>query len=130
MRKIDLIVIHCSATRADRDYSPLQLERDHRLQGFTTTGYHFYIRKDGEIITCRPLRMPGAHVKGYNAHSIGVCYEGGLTPQGQPADTRTAAQRRALRIVVRALLMDYSDARVVGHRDLSPDLNGNGVIEP
>ncbi len=130
MRKINLIVIHCSATRADRDYPPSQLERDHRLRGFTTTGYHFYIRKSGEILTCRPPEKPGAHTKGYNAHSIGICYEGGLTPQGRPADTRTPEQKRALRITVRALLIDYPEARVVGHRDLSPDSNGNGLVEP
>ncbi len=75
-------------------------------------------------------RPPGAHAKGYNQHSIGVCYEGGLDEQGRPADTRTELQKRSLRVLVRVLAMDFQTRRIVGHRDLSPDLDGDGVIEP
>lgn len=79
MRKIDMIVIHCSATRADVPLSPRQLDEMHRQRGFDGCGYHYYVRRDGEICTMRPVDRPGAHAKGYNRHSIGVCYEGGLT---------------------------------------------------
>lgn len=75
-------------------------------------------------------RPPRAHAKGYNQHSIGVCYEGGLDEQGRPADTRTELQKRSLRVLVRVLAMDFQTRRIVGHRDLSPDLDGDGVIEP
>ena len=78
----------------------------------------------------RPVEKAGAHVRGYNANSIGVCYEGGLDAQGRPADTRTPEQRHSLRVLIRVLLKDYPGCRVVGHRDLSPDRNGNGVVEP
>ena len=130
MRKIDMIVIHCSATRADVPLSPRQLDEMHRQRGFDGCGDHYYVRRDGEICTMRPVDRPGAHAKGYNQHSIGVCYEGGLDEQGRPADTRTELQKRSLRVLVRVLAMDFQTRRIVGHRDLSPDLNGDGVIEP
>lgn len=130
MRKIDMIVIHCSATRVDVPLSPRQLEEMHRKRGFDGCGYHYYVRRDGEICTMRPVDRPGAHAKGYNQHSIGVCYEGGLDEQGRPADTRTELQKRSLRVLVRVLAMDFQTRRIVGHRDLSPDLDGDGVIEP
>lgn len=130
MRKIDMIVIHCSATRADVPLSPRQLDEMHRKRGFDGCGYHYYVRHDGEICTMRPVDRPGAHAKGYNQHSIGVCYEGGLDEQGRPADTRTELQKRSLRVLVRVLAMDFQTRRIVGHRDLSPDLDGDGVIEP
>ncbi|MBD9146340.1 MAG: N-acetylmuramoyl-L-alanine amidase, partial [Bacteroides clarus] len=93
-------------------------------------GYHFYIRKNGDIKTLRPLERPGAHARGYNAHSVGICYEGGLNERGRPADTRTDFQKHSLRALVLLLLKDYPGSRLCGHRDLSPDLNGNGEIEP
>ena len=78
MRKIDLIVIHCSATRADRSLTPDDLEMQHRRRGFNGTGYHYYIRKDGTVHLTRPIERIGAHVKGFNSNSVGICYEGGL----------------------------------------------------
>ena len=130
MRKINLIVIHCSATRADRSLTPDDLEMQHRRRGFNGTGYHYYIRKDGTVHLTRPIERIGAHAKGFNAHSIGICYEGGLDCRGRPADTRTPAQRATLRQLVGQLQEKFSGCRVCGHRDLSPDLNGNGEIEP
>ena len=87
MRKIDLIVIHCSATRENTDYSPKQLESDHKARGFLRAGYNFYIRKSGEVVNLRPLEQIPAHARGHNKHSIGICYEGGLDITGQPRDT-------------------------------------------
>lgn len=130
MREINLIVVHCSATRADRDFTENDLEVCHRHRGFNGAGYHFYIRKNGDIKNTHPLEKPGAHALGYNAHSIGICYEGGLDVRYRPADTRTEWQKHSLRVLIRTLLMDYPGCRVCGHRDLSPDRNGDGRISP
>ena len=130
MREINLIVVHCSATRADRDFTENDLEVCHRHRGFNGAGYHFYIRKNGDIKNTRPLEKPGAHALGYNAYSIGICYEGGLDVRYRAADTRTEWQKHSLRVLIRTLLMDYPGCRVCGHRDLSPDRNGDGRISP
>ena len=131
MRDIHYIIIHCSATRADRDFTVKQLEAAHRARGFRGIGYHYYIRRDGTTVHTRPLERAGAHCRGYNAHSIGICYEGGLDAEGRPADTRTPEQRSALRLLVSQLLRRYGKhARLCGHRDLSPDLDGDGTVEP
>lgn len=130
MRKINLIVIHCSATRADRSLTAGDLEQQHRRRGFNGTGYHYYIRKDGTVYLTRPLECVGAHVRGWNSDSVGICYEGGLDCRGRSADTRTPEQRAALRLLVHQLRERFPGCRVCGHRDLSPDRNGNGEIEP
>ena len=93
-------------------------------------GYHFYIRKDGYIWSTRPLDMQGAHCLGYNQESVGIAYEGGLNAQGLPADTRTPQQKHSLRVLIRTLKKMFPIERVCGHRDLSPDRNGNGIVEP
>lgn len=129
-RSINLIVVHCTASRCDRPLSPESLDSIHRQRGFNGCGYHFYITRNGNIFPMRPLNHIGAHVRGFNAHSIGIAYEGGLLPDGAPADTRTLEQREALRFLICQLLVVYPKSTVCGHRDLSPDLNGNGIIEP
>ena len=130
MRPIKLIVIHCSATREDREFTEYDLDICHRRRGFNGTGYHFYIRKNGDIKSTRPLERIGAHTRGFNKESIGICYEGGLDAWGNPKDTRTPEQRSALHLLVYQLLQQFRNARVCGHRDLSPDLDGDGTVEP
>ena len=131
MRKIDTIVIHCSATREDATLTPRQLDQMHRQRGFDGCGYHYYVRRDGTICTMRPMERMGAHAKGHNATSVGVCYEGGLNANGQAADTRTEWQKYSLRTLVKVLKQKYPGIkRVCGHRDLSPDLDGDGIISP
>ena len=130
VREISLLVIHCSATRVDQDITAKDIDGMHRQRGFTCWGYHYYIRKSGEVEKMRPEWQIGAHVSGFNRNSIGICYEGGLDEHGEPADTRTLKQRLAMHRLVFDLLTKYPRAKVVGHRDLSPDLNHNGVIDP
>ena len=122
--------IRSSATREDRSLTPDDLETLHRRHGFNGTGYHYYIRKDGTVHLTRPIDRIGAHVRGFNAHSLGICYEGGLDCRGRPADTRTPAQWSSLWQLVNLLQEKFPGCRVCGHRDLSPDRNGNGEIEP
>lgn len=90
MRIINLIVVHCTATQGNRTLSPEALDLMHRHRGFNGTGYHYYIRKDGTVHLTRPVERIGAHVKGFNANSIGICYEGGLTA----GDARQTPGRR------------------------------------
>lgn len=121
MRTITLIVIHCSATREDREYSFEACRADHMVnRRYTDIGYHYYITRDGKIHNGRSEERNGAHCKGHNTHSIGICYEGGLDSYGKPADTRTPQQRAALTALVRSLKEDYPSALVVGHHDLNP----------
>lgn len=129
-REINLIVVHCSATKIGQHYTPQDLIADHKQRGFTTAGYHYYVMQDGLLYALCPAEMVGAHARGHNLHSIGVCYEGGLDRHGSPCDTRTAPQRQTLWLLMEVLKRYYPNAVVVGHRDLSPDLNGDGIITP
>lgn len=87
--------------------TPEALESEHRRRGFRTTGYHYYIRRDGTVLGTRSLELPGAHCRGHNKYSIGICYEGGLDARGNPKDTRTPEQRSALHLLVYQLLQQF-----------------------
>ena len=135
---IDAIVIHCSATRAGQDVRAADIDKWHKERGFAMIGYNYVIDLDGTVEVGRPLSRDGAHCntagtsgKSYNRHSIGICYVGGLDKDGKPADTRTPEQKRALRDLVYKLMDEYPDiVEVIGHRDASPDRNGDGKITP
>ena len=121
MRTITLIIVHCSAVRPDQTSSAKQIGNWHRKDNhWKAIGYHYVIRRDGEIEPGRPEEQIGAHCVNHNAHSIGVCYEGGLDIRGQPADTRTAEQKAAMRRLLEELHRRYPRALIVGHRDLNP----------
>ena len=122
-RKIDLLVLHCSDTRPDQDFTIEKLMRSHRNKGYGAyPGYHIYVRRDGTLFYCRPVAERGCHVKGYNTSSIGICYEGGhsCSPDVKYEDNRTAEQMVALDEVLRILHEIYPDARIVGHCELNP----------
>ena len=119
MRKIDKIIIHCSATREGEDISPSTITQWHLARGFKTIGYHFVITLDGKIHVGREIRDVGAHCKGQNKNSIGICYVGGLDKNGKPKDTRTDAQKSTLRRLVRFLLVSYPKATIHGHNEFA-----------
>lgn len=119
MRKIDLIVVHCTATPAGRDVSVADIDAWHRRRGFDCIGYHYIVGLDGSVHPGRPVGKVGAHARGYNARSIGVAYVGGLDADGRPADTRTAAQRLALHSLLVSLVKRFPVARIIGHRDVA-----------
>jgi len=136
MKTIDAIVIHCSATRAGQDLRAADIDKMHQERGFAGIGYNFVIDLDGTVEVGRPLNRDGAHCntaglsgKSYNKHSIGIVYVGGLDENGNPADTRTPEQKQALADLVYRLINEYPIIEVIGHRDASPDKNGNGKIE-
>ena len=109
---IKYLVLHCSASRCNQDYSVEQLRRDHKARGFYDIGYHFYIRKDGTMTQHRMLLEVGAHARPYNRCSIGICYEGG------PCNTMTTEQETRLIDLFRNLKILFPKAKIVGHRDL------------
>ena len=130
-RKITDIVIHCSATIEGKVFRAKDIDLWHKKRGFRKIGYHFVVDLDGTIEQGRPLREAGAHVKGHNANSIGICYIGGLDSKGKEKDTRTDKQKASLLFLVKTLKAAIPTVcKVAGHRDYSPDLNGNGVIDP
>ena len=121
MRVITLLVIHCSAVRPDQRSSAKDIDKWHREdRHYKCIGYHYVIRRNGEIEPGRPEWMVGAHCLNHNAHSIGICYEGGLDIRGQPDDTRTAEQKATMRRLIDELHERYPRALVVGHHDLDP----------
>jgi len=117
-RRIDRIIVHCSATAAGKDFTVEQIRAWHKARGFADIGYHFVVYRNGEIHTGRNLSIAGAHCKGQNSHSVGVCYIGGLASDGRtPADTRTPEQRAALLRLLRELKSRYPHASIHGHRE-------------
>lgn len=115
MRKITLLIVHCSATPEGKDYGAADIDRWHRQKGWSQIGYHYVIRLDGTIERGRPESVVGAHCQHHNRHSIGICYIGGLSGDGKPADTRTSAQRTALLHLLKSLHERYPRAVIVGH---------------
>lgn len=130
MRVINTIVIHCAATREGQKVTAADIDRMHRARGFNSIGYHYFIQIDGTREVGRPIEQIGSHVAGNNAKSIGICYAGGVDAQGKAKDTRTPEQRAALRALIVELKGRFPHARICGHRDLSPDTDRDGKVEP
>lgn len=138
MRTITLIIVHCSATPEGKDFKLEDIDRWHRQRGWKGCGYHYVVELDGTVRTGRDESVIGAHCKNHNKHSIGVCYVGGVRPSrcilkqvksplkggavvtSKAKDTRTEAQKEALRKLIADLKQRYPKALVLGHRDLDP----------
>lgn len=129
---IDYIVVHCSATKASQDVTVKDIDRWHRERGWNGIGYHFVIERDGRIQGGRPLMEVGAHAYGYNRVSWGICLIGGLDEAGEAEDNFTDEQKTALASLIQSLRGKRNGygIEVLGHRDLSPDVDGDGIIEP
>lgn len=119
MRKINKIIIHCSATKEGQKFTVKDIDTWHRQKGYKSVGYHYVILLDGTIETGRPESEVGAHCTGHNTNSIGICYIGGLDANSNPKDTRTDAQRKALIKLVKELKAKYQGATVHGHNEFA-----------
>lgn len=119
MRKINKIILHCSATKEGKSFRAADIDRWHREQGYTMIGYHYVILLDGTVETGRPVDLPGAHTAGHNADSIGICYIGGLDKEGNSCDTRTTAQRTTMKKLIGNLLVQYPNAKVHCHNEFA-----------
>ena len=136
-KNINMVVIHCSATPDGHFVDAQEIDRWHKTRGFTRNmdlapyhapqlqhiGYHFLIYTTGPMVLGRPVTETGAHVSGHNSHTIGICLIG--------TEKYTPRQWQSLRDTVTWLRTDYpAITKVVGHRDLSPDIDGDGEIGP
>jgi len=121
MRDISQIIIHCSATPEGRDVSIDEIRKWHvEERGWSDIGYHYVIGLDGQIHKGRPVETQGAHCKGQNHNSIGICYVGGMDVAGKrPKDTRTKQQQQALMSLLRLLRDDYGVTEIHGHNEYS-----------
>lgn len=119
-RKIKEIIVHCSATREGQDISAATIDEWHKARGWSGIGYHFVIKLDGTIEYGRMVDKSGAHCKGHNSFSIGVCYIGGVESDGvTPKDTRTENQKESLLVLLKVLKRAHPEATIHGHRDFS-----------
>jgi N-acetyl-anhydromuramyl-L-alanine amidase AmpD len=126
---IKRIVVHCTATREGQDVSAATIKGWHLKQGWSDIGYHYVVRLDGRIEKGRPDTAIGSHVRGWNKGSIAIVYVGGLDSNGKAKDTRTAAQKKGLKEIINRMSALHKNPPVMGHRDLSPDKDGDGVVE-
>lgn len=119
MREINKIILHCSATPEQRHVDVQTIRDWHLKRGWSDIGYHFVVYLDGTVMPGRPVERIGAHVKGMNRNSIGVCYIGGVDYYGKPKDTRTQKQLDSLEQLITDLFHQYPEASLHGHNEFS-----------
>lgn len=128
MRKIERIFVHCTAGSQKQTIEDLKAE--FKRKGWKNPGYHYVVMPNGRI-ECMLLEDGISNgVQGYNSTSINVAYIGGIDEKGKGVDNRTDAQKNSLKKILSELKQKYPDAKIMGHRDISPDKNGNGVVDP
>ena len=117
-KKTDWIVVHCTATRGKMDVGAADVRKWHKAQGWSDIGYHYVLRRNGQIEKGRAQDAIGSHVKGHNHNSVGVCLVGGIGDNSwMPTDNFTPAQWKSLVALTKKLVKDYPNAKVLGHRD-------------
>lgn len=119
MRSVNKIIVHCTATKAGKDYTAKDIDAWHKANGWNGIGYHYVVRIDGTVEAGRPEEEPGAHCSGHNKDSIGVVYVGGLDSNGYSKDTRTKKQKDALWDLLFLLHQKYPKAVIWGHNHYS-----------
>ena len=123
MRSVDFLVVHCAATKETMDIGVEEIRKWHRQRGWLDIGYHYVIKRDGTVEDGRPRTAPGAHARGFNHVSIGICLVGGVESDGKtPESNFTHAQWDALASLISDLSEMHPRAEVLGHRDL-PNVN-------
>jgi len=117
MREIKKIIVHCAATPPSMDIGAEEIDSWHRERGFDSIGYHYVIRRDGRLEKGRSIGIAGAHARGHNFNSIGVCLVGGVDDEGQPENNFTRQQMKHLRKLLDFLTLTF-EREAFGHRDM------------
>ena len=117
MREITKIIVHCSATKPSMNIGASEIDSWHKERGFNCIGYHYVITREGKLEKGRHIGRSGAHCKGHNYNSIGVCLVGGLDENGGACDNFTDAQKKTLIDTLNFLTTTF-DCSVLGHRDI------------
>lgn len=128
MRKIERIFVHCTASHQTATVD--DIKREFKNKGWKNPGYHYLIDANGEIHQLLDEEGISNGVQGYNQTSINVAYIGGIDEKGKGIDNRTDEQKKSLKSLISKLKEKYPNAEVLGHRDISPDKNGNGIVDP
>lgn len=119
MCEINTIVVHCSATKPSQNVNAATIKDWHvNGNGWSDIGYHHVIRRDGAIEMGRPESVTGAHAKGANTGSIGICLIGGIDDDGKPDANFTYVQYESLRTLLQSKMKQYGELAVIGHRDV------------
>lgn len=127
MRSIKRIFVHCTAGSQRQKIADLQAE--FKRKGWKHPGYHYVIQADGTITQLLGEQFVSNGVKGYNSTAVNVAYMGGIDAQGKAVDNRTPEQKASLVKLLKELKGRYPKAEILGHRDISPDTNGNGIVD-
>ena len=129
-RQIERIFIHCTASLQE-EYTDDKLMQEFKNKGWKNPGYHYVIRPDGSVFNCLSEDKVSNGVYGYNQTSINIAYVGGITKTNKKGiDNRTDSQKSALLGLLNILRIKYPKAYIMGHRDISPDTNNNGIVDP
>lgn len=128
MRKIERIFVHCTAGNQKQNVA--DLKKEFKDKGWKNPGYHYVVLADGSIEQMLSEEQVSNGVKGYNSTSVNVAYTGGIDGRGKSTDNRTEAQTESLRKILSELKKRYPQAIILGHRDISPDRNKNGIVDP
>ena len=119
IREVEYLVVHCSATPEDMDIGAEEIRKWHLQRGWFDIGYHYVITRSGEVQKGREDNVPGAHARGVNERSLGICLVGGVESNNKKAVANfTHAQWDALEDLLKDLKLKYQQAEVLGHRDL------------
>lgn len=105
-----IVLHHAAATVC----SARQIDLWHKEKGWAGIGYHYFVRKNGDIYRGRPEWSIGAHVQGMNHCSIGICAEGDFDKEVSMGDP----QKRSIQNLIDSIKMHYPNAKIVGHREI------------
>lgn len=128
MRKIERIFVHCTASQQTKTAD--DIKKEFKNKGWKNPGYHYLIDASGVTHKLLSEDEVSNGVYGYNQTSINVAYIGGIDSSGKGVDNRSEKQKESLRNILSELKKKYPNAKIMGHRDISPDKNSNGIVDP